>query len=330
MLTAYLKKLIKREDLTFEECQHALTLILSAKNPEQIAAFLVLMRAKGETATEITAFVRHMQQHQINVDVGIPVLDIVGTGGDQMNTANISTAASILAASCGVPILKHGNRAVSSQAGAADVLEALGVSFEKAPQKVADSVLKHHIGFCFAPYFHPVLLAVKPIRAALKVPTFFNLLGPLLNPGKAEYMILGVFDAKLQSLMADVLAQLGIVRAMVVQGNGLDELNCLGPCEVIEITGSSQKKYRLDPKELGLPICQLNDLIGNDARHNAHLLQGIINNNPSHLANTAILNAAAAVYIYGKTQSIQSGITLVRKNIANGHAHHTLKSFIHA
>jgi anthranilate phosphoribosyltransferase len=330
MLTAYLKKLIQHEDLTADEATQALEVILTHKNPAQIAAFLVLMRAKGETAEEIAAFVHVMQQHQINVPVTCPVIDIVGTGGDGLNTANISTSASILIASCGVPVLKHGNRAASSQSGAADVLQNLGLTLEKTPQQVADSVRLHNIGFCFAPCFHPALVALKPIRSELKVPTFFNILGPLLNPGSAEYMVLGVFKPELLPLMADILVKLGIKRAMVVHGNGLDELNCLGPCEVIEINQGQQKKYSLNPADLGLPICQLNDLIGGDAAHNALLLQQIVDNKPSHLANTVMLNAAAAVYIYGKAKSLTEGLAMVRENIANGEAKHTLENFIHA
>lgn len=330
MLTRVLKKLIKHENLSPDECADALEIILSLKNPEQIAAFLVLMRAKGETANELSAFVKQLQMHQLNVNLDFPVMDIVGTGGDQANTANISTTASILAASCGVPILKHGNRAVSSQAGSADVLEALGLVLEKIPEQVAQSVTMHGIGFCFAPVFHPILLTLKPIRNALKIPTFFNLLGPLLNPGKAQFMLLGVFDLKLLPLMADILVQLGITRAMVVHGSGLDELNCLGVCDAIEINHKTKKKYRIDPKALGLPICQLDDLIGGNAAQNAILLQDIVNNKPSHLANTAILNAGAAVYLYGKANSISEGITLVRENIVNGQAKQTLERFIHA
>lgn len=330
MLTTYLKKLIQHENLTANEATHALETILTLDNPEQIAAFLVLMRAKGETATELSAFVKVMQQHQINIDLNIPVLDIAGTGGDQQNTANISTFASIIAASCGVYILKHGNRAASSQTGSADVLQALGLELEKSPQEVADSVLAHHIGFCLAPNFHPALLALRPIRSALKVPTFFNLLGPLLNPGHAQYLLLGVYEPKLQALMADILLELGIKRAMVVHGNGLDELNCVGPCDVIEISDNKQTKYQLDCRDLGLPLCQVNDLIGADAKHNALLLQEILDNKPSHLANTVMLNAAVAVYLYGLAKNIQEAMTLVRKNIANGNAKNTLESFIHA
>ena len=330
MLIDCLKLLIKGENLTFDQSTDALEEILLVKNPEQIAAFLALMRAKGETATELTAFVRVMQRHQIYIDAGVPLLDIVGTGGDGANTANISTIASILAASCGVPILKHGNRAASSQAGCADVLEALGLNLQQTPQQVIDSVKKHQIGFCFAPLYHPALLMLRPLRQQLKIATFFNLLGPLLNPGQAQYHLLGVFDPKLQLLMADILLQLGATRAMVVHGNGLDELNCLGACEVIEINGNIHKRYSIHPEEVGLPLCQLSDLLGGDAQYNAMQIQHIVENEPSALANTAIFNAAAAVYLYGKTESISAGVNIVRNAIKSGAAKHTLKEFIHA
>jgi anthranilate phosphoribosyltransferase len=328
MLTPYLKKLIKGEDLTAPESAAALETILTVENPVQIAAFLVLMRAKGETATEMASFVQVMQKHQRTVETHVPVLDIVGTGGDGAHTANISTGASILAASCGIPVLKHGNRAVSSQSGAADVLQALGLTLEQTPEQVAQSVEKNNLGFCFAPCFHPYFAALKPLRTQLKVPTFFNILGPLLNPGKAKYMVLGVFSHDLQKLMADILVQIGIERAMVVHAHGLDELSCLGPCDVIEIHHGVQKKYVVDPEALGLPLCQLSDLVGADAHHNALLIEKIVQNEPSPLANTVILNAAAAVYIYGKTENMKDAIALIQKNVANGNAQKILQDFL--
>jgi anthranilate phosphoribosyltransferase len=330
MLTPYIKKLINHENLSSDESIAALQIILTAKNHEQIAAFLVLMRAKGETLEEMSAFVHVMQQHQINIDPGMPVLDIVGTGGDGANTANISTGASILAASCGVPVLKHGNRAASSQAGAGDVLQALGLNLQQSVPQIVESVKKNNIGFCFAPNFHPQLLGLKPIRQQLKVPTLFNLLGPLLNPGHAPYMVLGVFDPTLMPLMANILIKLNMKRAMVVHGNGLDELNCLGTCEVIEINGENQKRYQINPNELGLPICQLNDLKGGNAQDNAHALKEVLQNKQNSLSDTIVLNAAAAVYIYGKADSIKAAIPMVRAKIESGHAMRVLEDFIHA
>ncbi|HLF66824.1 MAG TPA: anthranilate phosphoribosyltransferase, partial [Gammaproteobacteria bacterium] len=296
MLTPYLKKLIAHEDLSHKDSIEALEILLTSDNKEQIAAFLVLMRAKGETAQEMTAFVQVMQDHQISVNVGIPVIDIVGTGGDNAQTFNISTAACILAASCDVAVLKHGNRAVSSRAGSADVLQALGLELEQTPEQVIQSLVQHKIGFCYAPAFHPALLAIKPIRHQLKVPTFFNLLGPLLNPDRSAYRLLGVFDAGLQQLMADILLQLNVTRAMVVYGNGLDELNCIGPCEVIEINHGIMHNYQIDPEVLGLARCTLDDLKGGSAAENAQILQALLHNKASPLLDTVVLNAAAAVY----------------------------------
>ncbi len=330
MLSHYLKKLIAHEDLSHKEAIQALEIILASDNKEQIAAFLVLMRAKSETVEEMTAFVQVMQDHQISVNVGIPVIDIVGTGGDGAHTVNISTGASILAASCDVPILKHGNRAVSSRAGSADVLEALGLQLEQTPEQVIQSLVHQKIGFCYAPTFHPALLALKPIRQQLKVATFFNLLGPLLNPDRSAYRLLGVFDAQLQQLMTDILVQLNIARAMVVHGNGLDELNCLGPCEVMEINHGIVHSYQIDPRALGLSPCTLDDLKGGSASDNATLLRDMLHNKPSPLVDTFVLNAAAAIYLYGKTTSIQAAIPLVRESLASGRAAQTLDNFIRA
>lgn len=330
MLTPYLKKLIKREDLTPDESRQALELILTAQNPEQIAAFLALIRAKGESAAEMVAFVQVMQHYQINLSIDKPVLDMVGTGGDGARTVNISTGAALLAAACGVPVLKHGNRAVSSQAGAADVLQALGLDIEQSTAQIIDAVQTYGFGFCFAPNFHPKLLAVKPIRQQLKIPTLFNLLGPLLNPAQAKFYLLGVYDPKLLPLMADILLQLNCERAMVVHGNGLDELNCLGPCEVIEIKEKQTKHYFLDPETLGLMRCGLEDLQGGTAQENAALLRGVFQNHTSPLMDTLILNAAAAVYTYGLSDSIQAALLIVRENIANGKALRLLEEVTHA
>lgn len=324
MLTTHLQTLIARKNLTADACNTAIDIMLTEHIPEQIAAFLVLMRAKGETPEEMSAFVQAMQRHQITLSPSEPVIDIVGTGGDQANTANISTGASILTASCAVPVLKHGNRAVSSQSGSADVLEALGLTLTQTPAQINEALQKNHFAFCFAPCFHPALSRIRPIRHALKVPTFFNLLGPLLNPGKAPFIVLGVFDPTLQGFMADILIELGITRAMVVHGNGLDELNCLGPCDVIEIHGNTKKTYQIDPQSLGFPRCGIDDLRGGDARHNAQIIHEVMDNKPSHIANTMILNAAAALYIYGKSNTLSGAIEIIKDSITSGQAKQTL------
>lgn len=326
MLTPYLQKLVQYENLNALECADVLNHMLKQNNVEQTAAALALMRARGETAGEIAGFARAMRQHQHSVDTHAPVLDIVGTGGDGANTANISTAACLLAASCGVPVLKHGSRAVTSQTGSADVIEALGIPMEELPGKVGQLLEKKSFAFCLAQYFHPALLSLRPLRKNLKIPTLFNIVGPLLNPGQAAHMILGVYDPGLMPLIADTLVELNIEHALVVHGNGLDELNCLGPCQVIEIHRGTQQYYLLDPVSLGLPYCQLSDLVGGNAKHNADLIEQVLTGREGHLSNTIILNAAAGVYVYGKVQTLAQGISLVHENILNGRAMQLLKS----
>jgi len=328
MLSQTLKKLIKKQNLSDDECTDAFTHVLAANNPEQIAAFLALMHAKGETVEELLAIIKLMQTLQISLQTDQPVLDIVGTGGDGANTVNISTAASILAASCGVPIVKHGNRAASSQAGSADVLEALGCQLEQGPEQIRNSLFNNHFGFCYAPHYLPALGKIKNIRSQLKIPTLFNLIGPLLNPARPETIILGVYDPTRMQLLADLLIEMGIKRGMVVHGSGLDELNCLGPCEVITINALRTERTFIDPLSVGLPRCELEDLRGGTALVNAELLLQVFKNNPSPLADTIILNAAAALMVYGKAQNLEKGIAYVRESLAQGRALQTLASCV--
>lgn len=328
MLKPLLQKIIKGHDLNSDECVQAMRTILTLENPEQISAFLSLMRVKGETSDEMSTFVHVLREMQNPIQLDTSVCDIVGTGGDGANTANISTMASVLAASCGVPILKHGNRAVSSQSGSADVLEALGYRLERSSDEVVHSIRQHNIGFCFAPNFHPALLSLKPLRNRLNIPTLFNLLGPLLNPGKPDFMILGVYEQKLLQLMADILIKLNIKRAMVVHGSGLDELNCLGPCQIIEIHHCNSKHYSLDPLSLGLPRCRVDDLLGGDSLHNAHLFRSVLNGKHSALSDTVILNAAAAVYITERAATLADAISVVKQALEQGEAMRTLSGFL--
>lgn len=330
MLTAYLNRLMAQESLDSEESQALMKVLLSSAQPIQVAAVLALMRAKGETATELSAFVNIMRTHQIAIDVTLPLCDIVGTGGDGAATANISTMAAIVSAACGVKILKHGNRAVSSRCGSADVLEALGMRIEQEPHEVETSLIKHGFGFCYAPRFHPAFQSLKAIRQQLKIPTFFNLIGPLLNPGTAKTMLLGVSAQAYLPIMADCLINLGIERAMVVHGQGLDELNTLGPCEVIELNHGDKQQYTLDPKDLSLPRCSLQDLAGGNAHYNANLMKQVLSGEASHLADTVVLNAGAAVYLSGHASSVSEGITRARDVIHSGKAQDLLKELCHA
>jgi len=329
MLKTYIEKLMAGKSLTEMEAQTAVNKILNGANPSQVAAFLVLLRAKKETTDEILGIVRGMRERMVTLPITTPVLDIVGTGGDGANTINVSTGAAILAASCGVKVAKHGNRSVSSQCGSADVLETLGVNINLSPEKVTKCIEEVGIGFCFAPNFHPAMKSIKEIRKSLAVPTCFNMVGPLLNPAKAAYLLIGVFNEELMHLIAKVVFELGTQRSLVFHGNGLDELSCIGSANVLEISISGIRPKVLDPEYFGFSRCEVGDLKGGSAKENAMILLDVFNGKPGAIADTLIFNAAVAIYIYGITQSIEQAIVMVKDNIKTGKVINLLNKFIH-
>ncbi len=282
-------------------------------SPHQAQMFLRTCHLRGETADEIHQAACHMQRLMRPLTLNTPVLDIVGTGGDGANTINISTGSAILAASMGVSVLKHGNRAVSSKAGAADVLEALGVPIHLSTQAIRRVVQQTGFGFCYAPNFHPTFKAFKALRQNLEIPTLFNLIGPLLNPARASYIMLGV--AKLQHLecMAEVLMRQGITRGMVFHTEGLDELCPVGLNHIIEINQNTYQRYTFDPRDAGLLRTNIASLKGRDAQHNASVLMACLKGEPGPIADTLILNAGAAHYLYGRSSTLHEGIVAAKK-----------------
>lgn len=295
--------LIDGIDLTEEEMIQEMSALLD--DPVKMAGFLMLIKAKGETEEEILGLVKAMRAKMKKIDVGYPTLDIVGTGGDQAGTVNISTGSALLAAECGVPVLKHGNRAVSSKCGSADVLEALGYDIHANP---LTSLKAKNFGFCFAPDYHPAMAQVRPVRKALKTATLFNLIGPLLNPAGIDHLILGVHKPELVEKIARVLFLLGTKKSLVFSGCGIDELSCIGKVEAFLVTDKGMEKITIDPEKLGLKLCTLDDLKGGDAALNAALLK-----KPSRaILDTFILNAGAALFLYGKAKTIQEGIKIVK------------------
>lgn len=320
MLKACIEKLIQREDLTPDEAENAIVEIVRQGNEHQAAAFLVLLRAKGETADEISGLVNGMKHFMIPVKADSPVLDIVGTGGDGAKTVNISTGASLLAASCGVKIGKHGNRSVSSLCGSADVLKEMGIAVGLSSEKVKENIEEKGFGFMFAPKYHPAMKRLVPVRQALKLRTAFNLLGPLLNPAKAEYQMIGVYDEKLLELMAGVLFKLGTKRSFIFHGCGLDELSCAGPSKVIEVTEKGLRHFTIDPNEFGLPKCSVEDLKGGDAKVNGKILRDVFKGKEGPVADTLVLNAGVAIYLYGLAETIQQGIDQARQSLKSGKA----------
>lgn len=323
MIKIILDKALKGEDLTLKEAQSFIESILSGAETHQVAAILTLLRKKGETAEEIAGMGQAMFCHTIMVPTQRPVLDIVGTGGDQAHTVNISTGAAIVAAACGVPVAKHGNRAVSSKCGSADVLEELGICLNQTPEAISKSIEQHCFGFMFAPLFHPAMKVIAPIRQKLKIRTIFNLLGPLLNPSKAEYRLVGVCDSNLVEPIASALQQLGIKGAFVFHGSGLDELSPIGSAHGLLVKGDDVTPYTINPKELGLDSCSIEDLKGGDVKRNASILKEVLQGQPGPISDAIALNAACGMFIYGEVQSLTEGIELADEILKSG------KAFVH-
>jgi anthranilate phosphoribosyltransferase len=333
MLKKYIEKLVAGKNLSREETMQAAVEIFNDVNPYQTSAFLSLMRAKGETPEEILGVVDAMRSSMVKLDLNFPVLDIVGTGGDCVNTINISTGAGILAASCGVKVAKHGNRSVSSKCGSADVLESLGVNIQCSPQRTIECIKKVGFGFCFAPLFHPGLAKLKEVRKRLGIPTLFNILGPLLNPAAAEYLMIGVFNEGLADLLADTInyklpTTNYIKKALVFHSAGLDELGCISPTTVIEVTPAGKKRYILDSSDYGFKRCKVEDLRGGTPDENANILKSVFDGKRGAVADTLIFNAAVALYVYGKAKSIQYAVGAIKERIKNGEASRTLKNLV--
>lgn len=312
MLKQTIEKLLLQENLSSEESQSATHEILTEANAYQTAAFLMLMRAKGETVEELLGVIEGMRRLMVRVHVNCPVLDIVGTGGDGAQTLNISTASAILSASCGVKIAKHGNRSVSSLCGSADVLDVLGVNIHATPEQIGRSIEDIGIGFMFAPDFHPALQHLKEVRKGLGTRTLFNIIAPLLNPAHAEHLMLGVFNEDLLEIAASLLLRLNSRRSFVFHGCGLDELSCLGPSNVIEVSEKGIQRFILDPEEFGLKRCSLDDLKGKDARYNADQILEAFNGKATPFADTIAFNAGVAIYLYGIAESIAEGMNIAK------------------
>ena len=322
----YLDRLISGAGgLTASEAESACASIASGvADPSQTAALLALLAARGEGAPELTGFARAMRAACTPVALPHPVMEIVGTGGDGFGTMNISTAAAVLTAACGVPVAKHGSVSVSSRSGAADVLEALGVA-HLPPAAIPACVARVGVAFMFAPLFHPAMRAVLPTRRALRVRTIFNLLGPLLNPAGATRLLLGVFRPALLPLFAAAAADLGAERALIVHCCGMDELAPVGPAQCVEVrAGGETRELVVDPAAWGVPRCTVEDLRGGTPAENAatmaRLLAGGDAEADSHLGRTVALNAGAALYVFGAAESIEAGYGVALRTLREGAA----------
>lgn len=289
--------------------------------PAQISAFMVSMRMKGETTDEMTGFVEAMREVAVKVDVGVPVVDTVGTGGDRSGTFNISTTASIIAAGAGVTMAKHGNRSASSQCGSADVLEALGVAIELPPKSMAQLVREERFGFFFAPLYHPSMRHAGPVRREVGIPTVFNFLGPLANPAMAKRQAVGVSDARMAEKMIGVLRNLGSEYAFVVYGeDGLDELTTTGPSYIYRLRDGEITHAEFTPEDFGVARASAEDLLGGDAATNASITRSILDGELGPKRDIAVVNAAPAIVAAGLANGFESGVVLAQAAIDSGAA----------
>lgn len=328
-LPQVLSALMQRQDLTREQCRAAVSSIVDGEiNVAQAAAFMVLLHSKGETPQEMAGLAEAMQLKAVPVHTSCDVLDIVGTGGDGIGSVNISTGACVLAAAAGAHVAKHGNRAVSSSCGAADVLEALGVAVELSPASVSRCIEDTRLGFMYAPFYHPVMKSVKSVRSALQVRTTLNMLGPLLNPAGAVYGLIGVYSPDISMLMAQALQQLGTRKALVVHSQGMDELTPMGSADVVEATQDSIRRYVLEPKDLGIKRCQVSDLKGGDAALNAQILRDVFGGQQGAVADALCLNAGVALAAAQVAPTAQDGIRMAQEVQRSGQAGKTLQKWI--
>ena len=326
-----LNKIAQRQDLTGEEMRSVMNIIMNGEaTPSQIGAFLIGMRVKGESVGEIAAAVSILREKMVKVDAPEHAIDIVGTGGDGAETLNISTATSIVVAAAGVPVAKHGNRALSSKSGASDVLQALGVKIDLTPDVIARCITEAGIGFMFAPAHHPAMKHVGPTRVELGTRTLFNLLGPQSNPAGARRYMLGVYDKRWVEPVAAALLANRAVSAWVVHGaDGLDELSTTGPSFVASIKGGNLTSFEVTPEDAGLPRATLADLKGADPAHNAARLRELLDGVKSAYRDIVLFNAAAAFIVAGRADTLKLGAQIAAQEIDSGRARATLDKLIH-
>jgi anthranilate phosphoribosyltransferase len=323
-----IKKVIDRESLSTAEAEAVLEQIMAGQCFEtQIAALLTALRMKGETVEELTGFARVMRTKAHSVrplafqSTNEILIDTCGTGGDVSGSFNISTAAAFVVAGCGLHVAKHGNRSVSSHCGSADVMEALGVKIELAPEQIALCIDEVGIGFLHAPLLHEAMKHVAPVRRQLGVRTIFNMLGPLTNPAGANAQVIGVYALHLTEMFAHTLKSLGSLRALVVHGSdGLDEITITGKSRVTELKNGEVKTYTIEPEDFGLARARPEEIKGGDAKHNADIVVSVLSGEKNARRDIVLLNAAAALVVGNQANDLQEGIHLAAEAIDSGAA----------
>jgi anthranilate phosphoribosyltransferase len=330
MIREAISAAVAARDLTENEAADVMEEIMSGEaTPAQLAAFLTALRLKGETVDEIAGMARVMRAKACRVDCDGTVLDTCGTGGDASGTFNVSTAAAFVAAAAGARVAKHGNRAMSSRCGSADVLEALGAKIELSPEEAAACLEQTGFCFMFAPRYHPAMRHAAGPRREIGIRTVFNILGPLCNPAGATRQVLGVADESLGEKMAQVLARLGCERAIIVHGeDGLDELSPAGPSRVWEIRGSAIERYRVSPSDAGLASHPLSSVGGGTPEDNARMLRSVFASEAGALRDFTLLNAAAGLLACGLAGDFADGVAMAADAIDSGAANKKLDRFI--
>jgi anthranilate phosphoribosyltransferase len=323
MIRESISTLVSGKSLSFEQASGAMEEIMNGEAaPAQIGAFLTALRIKGETAEEIAGLASVMRAKATPVKISGPAIDIVGTGGDNSGSFNISTAAALVAAGAGLKVAKHGNRAATSQCGSADVLEALGVKIDLSPQGVAECIEKIGIGFMFAPAFHPAMKHAAPVRREIGIRTVFNILGPLTNPARVEHMVLGVPDEELGSKIAAVLYRLGTKHSLVVHGrDGLDEISISAKSLIWEVTEDKlSSPYEVSPESFGFKKASITEIKGGKPPENAAALRRILDGEKSTLRHAVVINAAAALIAGNVTADLKNAARLAGEAIDSGRA----------
>jgi anthranilate phosphoribosyltransferase len=316
--------------LTREEAASAFEQMMAGEaTPSQMGGLLMALRVRGETVEEITGAVTTMRAKMLRVTAPPDAIDVVGTGGDASGSFNISTCAAIIVAGAGVPVAKHGNRALSSRSGAADVLTALGVNIDLDPQQIANCIREAGIGFMFAPAHHPAMKNVGATRAELGTRTIFNLLGPLSNPAGVRRQMIGVFSRQWTQPLAQVLKNLGAERVWVVHGSdGLDEITTAGPTSVTALEDGTIKSFEISPEDVGLPKVKPEALRGGDAAANANALRNVLAGKDSAFRQVALFNAAAALVVAEKAKNLKNGVELAAQSVDSGEAEGRLERLI--
>jgi len=321
-------RLFSQQDLTSDESMHLFELIMSGKLSEiDITAILTSLKIKGETKNEILGATKIMRSKSMKISSSVNTVDTCGTGGDMSDTLNISTAASLVAASCGIKIAKHGNKSVSSKSGSADMLENIGYKFSDDPKIIEDQLNRNNFCFMFAQYHHSAMKYVINVRKTLGTRTIFNLLGPLTNPANATNQLLGVYDEKWLNTHCEVLKELGSNNVMVVHGvDGLDEITLSENTHICELKDQTIHNYILDPREIGYEYISLEEIKGGDPKYNAKCFLKMINGNFNKFQNIVELNAGAAIYLAGKCSNIKEGTIIANKAISDGKTKEFIKN----